>query len=359
MHKDGIDLNLEIEEIDVLIQDATELTFESANNFIEITPNKLNLKDLINKKTKILGSKEGTVDYHLAEKKVNIKCTKGALTNHEEIKVFAKLGSKKEEVGKLMLYKNNIIPKAEIVAVNVILNGKSGSLRSDYEYLFKNQSFNQALIRAEVTTDTIFNIDNLPKTDKNVNDFIENYSSGSFLKNKNPDDYIKELINLYDTYGKHKPKSGLINTNLNKKTFLFYTSISHQQANGACSFHPNKNTSGETIGIDWGNAYVVFKSGSESKSAAIHECAHSLSLSHIFMEPNGKYKVSSPHVFYQGHTDNCMDYDWTMGANVIHKKTRKWRYTQGEANQNKAIMYSFFKWQWDIMRTDGSLIKVY
>ena len=76
-----------------------------------------------------------------------VKCSGGAINQHEEIKVFAKIKNKisgikeKKEVGKLMVYRNNIIPKAEIVVVNVIKNTlQKAILRTDCQYPFKNQS---------------------------------------------------------------------------------------------------------------------------------------------------------------------------------------------------------------------------
>lgn len=263
MHKNGVDLDLEIEEIEVLAKDGTQLLFECSNNFIEITPKKINLKDLINNKlSKLLGSSIGSVDYYKAEKKINIKCKNGALNNHEEIKVFAKLGNKKEEVGKLMLYKNNVIPKAEIVAVNVITNTNSASLRDDYQYLFKNQSFNQALIRAEVKVDTKFDINSLPSTDTDVINFKNNYiNSISNIGRNNASSFKKDLISLYEKFGKHIPSGSLINSNTNKRTYLFYTTIkaetSGTRVQGSCSAKYNFNAAGVATGITWGNAYII------------------------------------------------------------------------------------------------------
>jgi len=179
MHKNGVSLDLEIEELEPLLKDSTELLFECTNKNVIITPKKLNLKDLIGtKKTKNLGGTNKR-DYYKATTKINIKNTKAPLKGHEEIKVFAKLGTQKEEVGKLMLYKNDVIPKAEIVAVNVVTGSSSASLRNDYQYLFKKQSFNQALIRAEVKVDTKFDINSLPSTDADVINFKANYINSS------------------------------------------------------------------------------------------------------------------------------------------------------------------------------------
>lgn len=134
------------------------------------------------------------------ERKVNIKCTGGVLNKHEEIKVFAKLDQEKVEVGKLMVYKNNVIPKAEIVAINVITHSvPNAQLRNDYQYLFKNQSFNQALIRAEVKVDTHFDISKLPANDVDVINFKNNYiNSQANIGTAKSSSFKKDLIKLYE-----------------------------------------------------------------------------------------------------------------------------------------------------------------
>ena len=348
MHKNGVSLDLEIEELKTLVDDATEILFESNNPFLKITPSKLNLKDLIgSKKTKNLGGTT-TRDYYLAEKKVNIKCEGGTLNSHEEIKIFAKLGVQKEEVGKLMVYKNNVIPKAEIVAINVITSSSSASLRNDYQYLFKNQSFNQALIRAEIKVDTKFDINSLPSTDTDVINFKANYvNASSNIGTSNSTPFKNDLIALYEKFGKHAPSSGSgIDTNTNTRTYLFYTTIKAQdnfpsggwsRVQGSCSakFNPTN--------IVWGNAYVVYSTALNTKRTVLHEGAHSFSLTHTFQE--GTY--TSKHIFYKGFLDNIMDY-----VNQVGVSTRN----PYEANDN---MNNFFKWQWDILRTDRSLILTY
>lgn len=333
MHRNGVDLDIEIEEIEALVSDDTELVFESGSPFIKITPEKLKLKDLIGtKKTKNLGGTT-TRDYYLAKKKVNIKCAGGALTSHEEIKVFAQLGSQKEEVGKLMMYKNNVIPKAEIVAVNVITGSSSASLRNDYQYLFKNQSFNQALIRAEVKVDTEFNLLALNRH-ADVNTFLTNMNTMSASQIRS------SLESLYIKYGRHKPSSGQIDDNTTTRTYLFYTDLNAGRTSGICSLDSATNT--------WGNHYVIFNQGLNSKRTVIHECGHSLSLPHIFST------ALSPFEFYHGYTDNYMDYEWQKG-----NAAPSGGYFSSGDNKYKGNMYSFFKWQWNILRTDRSLIFTY
>ncbi len=320
MHKSGVTLDIEIEELETLVNDATEILFETNNPFLKITPSKLNLKDLIgSKKTKNLGGTT-TRDYYLAKNKVNIKCEGGILSSHEEIRIFAKIGTQKEEVGKLMVYKNNVIPKAEIVAVNVITGSSSASLRNDYQYLFKNQSFNQALIRAEVAVDTKFDIGSLPSTDPDVINFKANYiNTSSNIGTSNSTPFKNDLIALYEKFGKHAPSGG------------------SSKIQGSCSAKLNPTN------IIWGNAYVIYSTALNTKRTVLHEGAHSFSLLHTFQE--GTY--IGKHTFYKGFLDNIMDY-----VNQVGVSTRN----PYEASDN---MNNFFKWQWDILRTDRSLIFTY
>lgn len=86
------------------------------------------------------------------------------------------------------------------------------------------------------------------------------------------------------------------------------------------------------------------------KRTVIHECGHSLSLPHVFQE--GSY--AGKHTFYHGYTDNYMDYTWQRGPN-----NASGRKTSSGRNVHEGNMYSFFKWQWDTLRTDRSLIFSY
>ncbi len=298
MHKNGVELNLEIEELEDLISDKTKLTFICSNSYVKITPQELSLKDLIGStKTKKLG-KGKERKYHPSENKINIKFKGGTSGIDEEIKVFAELKGMKREVGKLMLYKNNIIPKAEIVAVNVISGNSSLKLRDDYQFLFKRQSFNQALIRAEVKVDTEFNLMKLSKTHPTIADFLKNIDTmdSSTIKNS--------LVSFYEKHGKHRPHDGsLINYTGSKgttRTYLFYSDFEAGNVLGSCSLDANKN---------WGNSYIIYKPGLKDGHTIIHEAAHSFGLPHVFQ--GGSY--AGKHTFYHGYTDNYMDYSWQKG----------------------------------------------
>lgn len=338
MHASGIDLDLQFDEIDTIISDGTEIILQSINPFVKISPSKISISDVIaaGKKSRNINGK--TINYYKLKKIINIKCSGGAINQHEEIKVFSKLKDKisgieeKKEVGKLMVYKNNIIPKAEIVVVNVVTSATKGKLKDDYQFLFKNQSFNQALIRAEVSIDTEFDINTLPNNDNDVINFKHRMggNDSAFIKNA--------LGVLYDKYGKYKVSGG-INGNQNKKTYLFLTSLTAGNVLGSCSIDANNK---------WGNFYIVFNAGLKDGHTIMHECGHSLSLPHVFQEGS-----SAKHTFHHGYTDNYMDYTWQAG--VFRNGTL---FSSG-SNAFKGKMFSFFKWQWDIMRGDRSLIQNY
>ncbi|WP_299443249.1 DUF4280 domain-containing protein [uncultured Aquimarina sp.] len=343
MHKDGVNLDLEIEELEPLINDATEIIFESNNEYLTITPNRMDLAGLIGgKETKNLGS---TIrEYHVAAKAINIKCEGGALSNHEEIKIFAQLEGEKEEVGKLMVYKNDVIPKAEVVVVNVI-TGSPAALSGDYQYAFKYQSFNQALIRAEVKVDIRFDINSLPSNDFDVVQFKLNYinSSGNIGVHAG-EAFLRDLQMLYEKYGSHSPRNNAaIDSNLNNRTYLFYTSIIAQTNYADGTYQRTEGIASADLSnfsncscVVWGNAYTMFGTALIDNYVVVHEAGHSLSLPHSFDEGFPK-----PHVFHIGFTDNYMDYI---------------QQADGTANPFTGKMTSFFKWQWDIMRADRSLI---
>ncbi len=139
MHKDGVSLDLQFDEIDKIISDGTEILFECKNQYLKVAPQKITISDVIaaGKKSRNVNGK--TINFYKLEQKINIKCIGGALKQHEEIKVFAKLDKEKVEVGKLMVYKNSVIPMAEIVVVKVKTKANDNfSLKGDYQFYLKD-----------------------------------------------------------------------------------------------------------------------------------------------------------------------------------------------------------------------------
>ena len=56
-------------------------------------------------------------------------------------------------------------------------------------------------------------------------------------------------------------------------------------------------------------AYAIFKDGLTNRRAILHEAGHSMGLQHTFSRGDPSHGLSSPpHTFYQGYTDNIMDY---------------------------------------------------
>lgn len=346
MNKNGAQLDLELEEIEEVINDGTEIIFESKNPHLKVSPQKISIGALIGtgKKKKFLpgGVK---VMYYTLKAAINVVNNDAPLSQHEEVKIFAKLGNKKTEVGKLMVYQNNEIPKMELVLVRVGYRGTSMATIEqkhvkDFEYQFKRNSFNQALIRAELKTDTSFEISTLPSTDMDVVFCLDNLS----LQNRpfSTDTYLHDIIRLYEKYGMHKPAGGSIDGDANKRTYIFLTDAPAGTLLGLTSGEGNVAKE-----FQWGNAYVIFLDGLNHRHTLLHEAGHSLSLQHTFSAGSPLEGLTPPpFTFFQGHTDNIMDYTWQKNGNRNPFET-------GDK------MCSFFKWQWDIMRKDRSLTTNY
>ena len=355
MHANGVDLKLEIEELETLVSDATKITFEPSSVNIVISPSEIDLQSLVgNSNSKTYGNGNNGL---IANQKVNVKCVDAPLTRHEEIKVFAELGARREEVGKLMLYKNNVIPKAEMVVVNVITDNTTPSLSSDYQFALKRQSFNQALVRADVLIDTTFNLYEMSRSRNRLNySFTERADmialvTGSTQLSTN--DIKSKIVSLYEKYGRYKPPRGWFGLRRgeinptgdsgNNRTYMFYTNLNAGNVQGSCSVDANGY---------WGNSYILFKSGLPDNFTLIHEAGHSFGLPHVFQMG----ALAGPHKFYHGYTDNVMDYDWQMGPPSVGVGAQP---TSTGPNRFMGKTYSFCKWQWEIIRNDRSLITDY
>ena len=374
MHKDGVYLDLQLHEIDEIIDDRTEIFFKPSVPCLKITPEKISISEFLKTKreTQKLGNRNGQPElyynYYKLENAVKIICQGDTLKQHGKIKVFAKRGPTKIEVGRLMVYKNNQIGKANIVVVNVITKDNNNKKvipqsHSSLKSLYNNHCFNQALIQAEIETIEDFDLVELAKdsNDYDVDSFLDDindyndYMNGSRVINSvfgtrkikiEADKEIRDrLCKLYDKYGKNRPKNPeypkkpekflKINDGKHYKTYLFFTEISPFYADTG---------QGDTYGMayvrghDWGNMTVIFKKGLTDDYTIMHETAHSFSLRHTFEE-------LSETEFYQGYTENVMDY---YKYELPNRK-------KGSDGQYKNKMYSFFKWQWDMIRKDQSI----
>jgi len=160
MTKNGATLDLYIENLEPLSADNTVLEFVCTNKFVKISPATVSLAPAL-AKPKIKDPDGNKTYYHLS-KAVNIRCEGGWLDGHTEVKVIAKNGNKKMEVGKLMLYDNRIIKRAEIIVIYLITDPKNKTVPKlkGYEHFLKKRSFNQALIRAEIVKEKVIDMTN-------------------------------------------------------------------------------------------------------------------------------------------------------------------------------------------------------
>lgn len=325
MTKEGVKLDLYVEELEPLSDDGTQIIFKCDNKFISVTPKNMQLSDILRKKIK---DPDGTKSFYHAPRSILVKCEGGWLSSHEEVKVFAKKGNKQIEVGKLMLYANNIIKHTDIVLIPLITEYKNGKPNipdkvNAYEYLVKKISFNQGLIRAEIKRETNFDLTKY-KHDQDVRLFLDNpVPFGST--------FASLLRDIYNKYGPVKVHGG-IDKNGNgisnsKKTFIFLTTR-QTDAGGVCTLD----------GQIWGDMVVVFASNLNHAHSYPHELGHSYSLPHTFETSN-----LAKHSFYRGTTENYMDYfdDGLNNNNPFHYPVER--------------PFTFFKWQWDIMRNDKSM----
>ena len=355
MHKDGIYLDLQLDEIDKIINDGTEIFFKSSDPCLKIAPEKISISEFL--KTSIQDRKlnedagEPVIYYYLLKNAVKIICQGDTLKKHGHIKVFAKLGSTENEVGQLMVYQNDIIGKANIFVINVITEYDANNNKiipqshPSLEYLYTNQSFNQAMIKVEIKVIEDFDLVAL-KGNKDVNKFLNDINNSKYVnQNKltNPIVVRNTLCDLYKKYGKHNPKNNKgINDKGHYNTYLLFT-------NKVIAWKNNKIFNGIAYysgtskrDLEWGNMFVIFGTALTDDHTIVHEAGHSFSLPHTFE------RGLSPHVFYYGYTENYMDY-------IEHQYLDPNNKPATEYNQYNGNMYSFFKWQWDLMRKDQSI----
>ena len=348
IHKEGVYLDLQLDEIYEIIDDGTEIFFKPSDPCLKITPEKISISEFLKTKRekRILDENIGQPEiyYYKLENAVKVICQGDTLKEHGQIKVFAKLGSIEIEVGRLMVYQNNQIGKAKIVLVNVITdydNNKKVIPRScpTLDSLFNYQSFNQAMIKVELKKNEDFDLYALRNENPDIKIFLDDMKNHNYRTNEKPSTEIRNrLCALYEKYGKHDLEGKSINDKKQLSTYLFFTNLFPM--NGV-SFVGGVATIGTKEG---GNMVVMFQQDLHKGSSIVHEVAHSFSLCHTF-EPSPENKKPK---FHRGYTDNVMDY---------HEFLKSSDPNDYDSNKYKHEMYSFFKWQWEMMRDDLSIEK--
>ena len=348
IHKDGVYLDIQLDEIYEIIDDGTEIFFKPSDPCLKITPEKISISEFLKTKRekRILDKniEQPEIYYYKLENAVKVICQGDTLKKHGQIKVFAKLGSIEIEVGRLMVYQNNQIGKAKIVLVNVITdydNNKKVIPRScpTLDSLFNYQSFNQAMIKVELKKNEDFDLYALRNENPDIKIFLDDMKNHNYRTNEKPSTEIRNrLCALYEKYGKHDLEGKSINDKKQLSTYLFFTNLFPM--NGV-SFVGGVATIGTKEG---GNMVVMFQQDLHKGSSIVHEVAHSFSLCHTF-EPSPENKKPK---FHRGYTDNVMDY---------HEFLKSSDPNDYDSNKYKHEMYSFFKWQWEMMRDDLSIEK--
>ncbi|QYN45005.1 hypothetical protein GYM75_09205 [Gilliamella sp. ESL0441] len=396
MHNKGVDLNLQLDEIDSINDDGTEIILKPGKSCLKVNPTQIPISKFIaqGKKTRILDqySKE-KVNYYEIENAVNVICQGGTLDTHEEIKVFAKLGDTEIEVGKLMVYQNNIIPKLKINLVSVILekDEKGNKIRPDYvksiNSLLSNKTFNQALIKPEITSIEEFDMlkfsEENPQNSK-LKSFLDNVKNKALMskkvsKNKSPDKYVFfRIIHYYKVYKEILNSFNEKQSNpQNHIVTLFFVTVNPLNGRiGGLTIKDFKEINHKGIIIEEKMLYhgysIYFQNSLKDNCTIQHELGHSLTLHHIFEKQvssppiterlfnqfelnnfNIYSEVTNDFVFYQGYTENIMDYSFKRVSIKIEKN---YVLSNSDDNKYRGNRYSFFKWQWDLMRNSPVLV---
>ncbi|MGO2120256.1 MAG: hypothetical protein ACTH7W_08300 [Psychrobacter sp.] len=293
--------------------------------------------------------------YRDNSKKINITATTGS-DKVRVIKIIATTKKITKTVGLLCVYPNDTIKQADIKAVPYIIfkNGKESPMPNpiDIQQYVNRYFLNQSLVQGTVSREPSLDITNseqftrpmLDNLNKNMKTYIQvNPATNTYyIDSRHAKSFSDTMVALYEDARKLK----LNDDGDNQKTYVFFTDFPvYKPLSGNFSYavYGAAENTEQTLCSScsakktvWGNTVVMFASGNTRLGKISHELGHSFSLPHTF--DNGQ---STPHAFYQGYTDNVMDY-----PNKINTEIK---------NPYEDSLLSLFKWQWNLIRQDRSI----
>lgn len=380
-----VDLHLQVDQENSdddseLTNDGTIIEFITSPS-ITITPNSINLGDLIkggrlppktlNSSNNVFQSK--TI-HRYRDESTTFKIESNVKDNLPgSIQIKARLKGIERIVGLLMIYPN--IPKTcEIVPYKFssVLGNTSVTVPQYLEDYLAQTLLRQACITSKIEKIKLLNIadlkqqyEKLQKTDFTMNrgialrlidSFLTQYPSPSVRDlteseaDAFPDDLAKVMAGILRETINDSSIDGLyIDSDNHKKTFLVFTNYYNSATAGMATWDykeiHNQSCNSEQCYIDEaGNLGVMYKYDGSKYHAltTIHELGHTLGLPHTF-----ETSSSAKHQFYQGYTDNIMDYNDKLDPSGINQDI--------QLNEFYENNLASFKWQWDIIRNDRSI----
>ncbi|MEN7550771.1 hypothetical protein AAG747_22815 [Rapidithrix thailandica] len=376
-------LDLEVEALEELAENATALIFESSTPHLQIEPAQINLSEILQtgRQTKNLG--QTTREYYLKSQSIKItSCTGGTFAEHQQIKVFAQCGAQREEVGKLMVYHNQDIYRLNARFVQVNFKGSIHMPPRQVAGMMAGNKIDFSLDTTEMIVDNNPAYSVAPKpigmetTISNWKRYVEDTEEKAkqkftqalieytpIKKNQRKYEYRKVNVNLKKfKIGENTEEGPGINRIKRSITSISLDSIvcdmeefllglreiyeeEYTDEPGVTFFlmpmvirYPKSPGSKRIDHFD-GFAEDVFNTGRYVMLAnyhdqlremtLVHEAAHNMGLVHSFTtvtEDNGR-PIVPEHTFVRGTTENIMDYSLST--------------------------FSFWKYQWDKLRQDN------